>query len=182
MHSPPVSEIPIERSYRWGKFQAWGALAFAVAQFVLVRGLLLPLLLGVFFFFVWRGLLKKQRYGFVLLYICTGVAIGVGLLHLTVDPTWEVFGQILVAVCFWGIPAAFYYPKRYREFGFGVKRLSSEPKPQQEAEPQANAAALGSGSGVAEKPEGVRLVDYEEWREAVAVARVTKLVEEREKK
>ena len=112
-----------ERSYRWGKFQAWGALAFAVGQFVFVR-FPASLFVGIFFLYLWTGLLHKRRYGFVLVYVATGIAVLAGLLHLAIEPTWDVFGQILVAICFWGIPAAFYYPKRYREFDVG------KPKPE----------------------------------------------------
>lgn len=110
-----------ERGYRWGRFQAWGALLFAVAQFVIVH-FPVSLFIGVFFLYFWTGLLRKRRYGFVLMYVTTGVAILAGLFHLAVEPTWDVFSQLVIAVCFWGIPAVFYYPKRYREFGFGKQK------------------------------------------------------------
>jgi hypothetical protein len=177
----PGLGVVAEKSYRWGKFQAWMALVIAIAQFLLVR-LPLSLVVGVLFLCFWRGLLRKRRYGFVLVYVVAGLAIFAGLLHLAVKPTWDVFSQLLIAVCVWGIPAGFYYPKRYREFGFGAKQQISEAQSQPEPEPQAKAAAAAFGSAGAEKPEGIRLVDYEEWREAVAVARVKRLIEERSKK
>lgn len=88
-----------ERGYRWGRFQAWGALLFAVAQFVIVH-FPVSLFIGVFFLYLWTGLLRKRRYGFVLMYVTTGVAILAGLFHLAVEPTWDVFSQLVIAVCF----------------------------------------------------------------------------------
>jgi hypothetical protein len=162
------------RGYRWGKFQAWGALAIALAQFVLVRGLLLPLLLGAFFLALWRGLMQKQRYGFVLFYVCTVVAIGAGLLHLAVESTLDVFTQLVLAGCFWGIPAAFYYPKRYREFGFG-KPATIQPTSEGGKRPAVEIAQVATASRGGEGE--IRRVGEEEWREAVARYRVEKMRE-----
>lgn len=108
----------IERSYLWGKFQGWGAVLFAVAQFVLVP-FPLSLLVGLLVLSLGVGLLRKRRYGFVLVYVVAGVSLVAGLVRLTIEPTGDAVSQFVIAMCFWGIPAAFYYPKRYREFGFG---------------------------------------------------------------
>ena len=164
-----------DRSYRWGKFQAWGALVFAVAQFVLVR-FPVSLFVGVFFLYLWTGLLHKRRYGFVLMHIATIVAILAGSFHLAIDTTWDVFIQLLIACCFWGIPAAFYYPKRYYEFGFG-KTAASVPAREPVKPP---ASEMVQAAGAASGGE-MRRVGYEEWREAIARARVQKMIEERDK-
>jgi hypothetical protein len=166
-----------ERGYRWGKFQAWSALVFAVAQFLLVR-FPVSLFVGVFFLYLWTGLLHKRRYGFVLMYVATVVATLAGLLHLAIDTRWDVFIQLLIAGCFWGVPAAFYYPKRYWEFGFkGNQPRDSDPKPEVRVvaatalqEPTTPAALDGEN-------DSVRRVSYEEFREVVARYRVERMRE-----
>jgi hypothetical protein len=170
-----------ERSYRWGRFQGRFSLFLAVVQLLFLwRTFPVNLITAVVLLYVWTGLRHKRRYGFVLVYVLTGVAFLGGLAGL-LEERWDMVGSIGLAFCFWAIPAAFYYPKRYREFGFGVKQQASEAKPEPEPEPQAKAAADVLGLAVADKPESVRLVDYEEWREAVAVARAKRLLEEKER-
>src|SRR5208337_4861413 len=113
-----------ERGYRWGRFQAWFSLFLAVVQLFLWRTFPLNVATGILLLFVWKGLLRKQRYGFWLVYVMAALALVGGLFGLTMDKTWDRVGSIVMAICFWGIPGAFYYPKRYREFGVG--------KPQQQ--------------------------------------------------
>jgi hypothetical protein len=170
-----------ERGYRWGKFQGWMALVIAVAQFVLVR-FPLSLVVGVLFLYLWTGLLHKRRYGFVLVYVVTGVALLAGLFRLIIEPSWDVFTQVVITVCFWGIPGAFYYPKRYRDFGFGrgkesVATTTEIPKP---AAMEVTQAAVASNGG--EDAGVIRRVSEGEWREAVARHRVKLMQDERKGK
>jgi len=100
----------------------------AVAQFILVP-FPLSLLVGVLLLCLGIGVLRKRRYGFVLVYVVAGIVLLAGLIRLAIEPGEDAISQFVMTVGFWGIPAAFYYPKRYREFGFG--------KPQQEQKPVA---------------------------------------------
>jgi hypothetical protein len=114
-----------ESGYRWGRFQGWWSLAiglvfilagpwigreFAFRLAMYMAGAL-NLCLGV-------GLLGRKRYGFVLFYVEAAMVIH-SFFIARVHP--EVYATV---ACWWVIPGIFYYPKRYREFGFG--------KPQQE--------------------------------------------------
>jgi|SRR5271166_1942201 len=108
-----------ERGYRWGRFQAWFSLFLAVVQLFLWRTFPLNVATGILLLFVWKGLLRKHRYGFWLVYVMAALALVGGLFGLAMSKTWDRVGSIVIAICFWGIPGAFYYPKRYREFGVG---------------------------------------------------------------
>ena len=166
------------RRYRWGKFQAWFCLFLAIVQLFLWRTFPLNIAVGIALLYVWRGLLHKYRYGFVLVYVMTGVATLAGLLGLAFASRWDQAGSVAIALCFWLIPAAFYYPKRYWEFGFeGNEPRGSDTKPEvrvvaSTAQEPAQPVALDSEN------DSIRKVSYEEFREAVARYRVERMREE----
>jgi hypothetical protein len=172
-----------ERSYRWGKFQAWvslvvGAVIFLTGPFAADFSMgLARCIVGVLFLCVFAGLLHKHRYGFVLVYVTTGAVLLAWFMPLLTGGNVNVSGSV-GGLLFWGIPAAFYYPKRYREFGFGGGSKSGattveSPKP---AAVEATQAAVASSVG---EDAGIRRVGEEEWREAVARHRVKLMQDER---
>jgi uncharacterized membrane protein YiaA len=173
-----------ERGYRWGKFQAWvslvaGAVIFLTGPFAADFSMgLARCIVGVLFLCAFAGLLQKRRYGFVLVYVIAGLVLLTWLVPLLTG-SMNISGT-LGGLLFWVVPAAFYYPKRYREFGFGggsksVATTVEIPKP---AAAEASQAAVASSGG---EDAGVRKVGEEEWREAVARYRV-KLMENEKKK
>ena len=124
------------RSYRWGKFQGWVTLVmgifFAVSTWhfgaflidfepsnpPLVRMILYMLaflwvILGV-------GLLTKDRLGFVFYYFLAAISV------VAVLSTGSHIASYIFTACWWVIPAIFYYPKRWRDFGFGKRSQSAE--------------------------------------------------------
>ena len=107
-----------ERRYRWGKFQGWSCVVLGVGQLLLQRSLLAALVAGVLLLWLGVGLLRKQRYGFVLVYVVAGISFVGGALELLFQGGGRL-GAIVISVCFFVIPAVMYYPQRYREFGFG---------------------------------------------------------------
>ncbi len=169
-----------ERGYRWGRFQGWFSLFLAAVQLVFMwRTFPANLVTAVLLLYVWTGLLHKRRYGFVLVYVLAGIAFLGGVAGLVFEDRWDIVGSIAFAFCFWAIPGAFYYPKRYREFGFGrskgsVATTTESPKPAAVETTQAVVASSGGDDA------GIREVGEEEWREAVARYRVK--VMESEKK
>ncbi len=167
-----------ERGYRWGKFQAWASLVLGLVQFILQRSLLASIPTLVLLIFLFTGLRHKRRYGFVLVYVVAGLSLLGGAYELVVQGG-ERLGAIVISLCFWGIPAALYYPKRYREFGVGggsksVPTTVESPKPAAVETTQAVVASSGGEDG------GIRRVGYEEWREAIARARVEKMRKEKQ--
>ena len=125
-----------ERRYRWGKFQGWSCVVLGVGQLLLQRSLLAALVAGVLLLWLGVGLLRKQRYGFVLVYVVAGLSLVGGAYELLVQGGGRL-GAIIASVCFFAIPAVMYYPQRYREFGFG-KQIEAPPAPP--AEPVATGA------------------------------------------
>ncbi len=118
----------VQRGYRWGKFQAWLSLAIGVGVYAITPWLpgfpvrLVLYLCGAMFFCLFAGLLHKRRYGFVLLYVVATLT----LLGVLQSPHGiDQYISIATGIALWVIPAVFYYPKRYKEFGFG-KRLEAK--------------------------------------------------------
>ncbi|HYV73399.1 MAG TPA: hypothetical protein VFB24_03990 [Candidatus Binatia bacterium] len=104
-----------ERSYGWGKTQGWLSVFLGVAQFLLVPVYLSPFIGGLL---LWLGvgLLRKRRYGFVLVYVVAGVTVLGGFWELVVLRRSEALPRVILTVCFWVIPAVLYYPQRRGEF------------------------------------------------------------------
>jgi hypothetical protein len=113
--SPPKNQAVAKRSYRWGKTQGWITLGLA-AIFLLIR-FNTPMLLAAGFYAITAiGLIKRKKYGFVLVYphaafwmflfVATVVQIRQSSLHFFVTAT--------TFAAFWCIPAVFYYPRRWR--------------------------------------------------------------------
>jgi hypothetical protein len=170
-----------DKSYRWGKFQGWAALGLAVVQLLFMwRTFPVNLITAVLLLYVWTGLLHKHRYGFVFIYVMAGVAFLGGLAGLVFEERWDLVGSMALAFCFWAIPGAFYYPKRYREFGFGrgKESVTTTVESPKTAAVEATQAAVVSNSA---EDAGIRKVGEEEWREAVARYRV-KVMENEKKK
>lgn len=115
-----------ERGYRWVRFQGWATIALGVAEYLFafwpsagsVRFILYAT--GALHMVVGAGLVGKKRYGFVLLYLLAAIST----LHgLTGGPPYLFDVIVKWSYAFWWtIPALFYYPKRYREFGFGRRK------------------------------------------------------------
>ena len=120
-----------ERGYRWGRFQGWSSLVIGVL-FILAgpwvsaefRLRLATYTTGTTTVFLGIGLLGKKRYGFVLFYVVLAL---VGL-ETIIAPHWHPEAYVM-AVCWWLIPAVFYYPKRYREFGRKAETVMPERMP-----------------------------------------------------
>jgi hypothetical protein len=122
-----------ERGYRWGRFQGWSALVFGVLVYLITPFTSGPVgkfdlyLTGALHIITGIGLLGKKRYGFVLLYVLaarTALAALVGGPHHAVPDIliqWTLF-------LWWALPALWYYPKRYREFGFRKKAQAVQPE------------------------------------------------------
>jgi hypothetical protein len=133
-----------ERGYRWGRFQGWATVALGVAEYLFafwpsdgsVRFILYAT--GALHMVVGAGLLGKKRYGFVLLYLLAAIST----LHgLTGGPSYLFDVIVKWSYAFWWtIPALFYYPKRYREFGFG-KQKQDEKAAVRLTEPESAVAA-----------------------------------------
>jgi hypothetical protein len=138
-----------ERGYRWGKFQAWLSLAIGLALFVAgfapwIPAFAVRLMLyfcGALFFFLGAGLLHKRRYGFVLLYVIAVLTL-LGVLQSPAGTERHV--TIITGIGLWVIPAVLYYPKRYREFGFGRKGEAAQPE---EFTTRQRAARIATGLG-----------------------------------
>jgi len=151
---------PSGKRYRWGYFQGWFSLVFGAllaltephvapyrgsgssVHLALYTVAISQLILGF-------GLIRRKRYGLVLFYI---------LAVLSASTVWIKPVPLAIYIfiaCFWLIPAGFYYPKRWRDFGFGK---------QQEHPPQQLQPASTEGQTVG----GIRLVSNDEFRRAVA--------------
>jgi hypothetical protein len=135
IESDTPSNLGEARSYKWGRFQGWalvavGSLYATLAVFsteyafrskrtAMTIGFLtaasLPVATGV-------GLLKKRRYGLVLMYgsiLLFPVSFLGGSKHLRLSaPPYQALPLVLeiMNLAFWCIPAIFYYPKRWKEF------------------------------------------------------------------
>jgi uncharacterized membrane protein YiaA len=170
-----------ERGYRWGKVQAWvslvvGAVIFLTGPFAADFSMSVArCVVGVLFLCAFAGLLHKHRYGFVLVYVIAGLVLLTWLAPLLTG-NMNVSGT-LGGLLFWVVPAVFYYPKRYREFGF---RKAPTSVPTSEApKPGATESAQAAVAGRGGEDAGIRRVSEEEWREAVARHRVKLMQDER---
>lgn len=85
--------------------------AFRLAMYITGT---VQILLGV-------GLVGKKRYSFVLFYMCA-VLCSVEAVTMSVNP--EAYALL---IAWWIIPGIFYYPKRWRDFGFGRPRIKMAP-------------------------------------------------------
>lgn len=108
--------------YKWGKFQGavCGVLGcslllasgFEISQQKEVQALT-ALVGGLLFCATGVGLLRKRRYGVVLVCVMFGMTLVVPLTgHRPPHP--EGYLVHAVGVLFWGLPALFYYPKRWK--------------------------------------------------------------------
>jgi len=81
---------------------------------------------GVLYIIAGTGLYGKKRYGFVLLYLLVARAL---LQFFLMRGPRDISDYLIPCLLFawWAVPAVFYYPKRYREFGFGRKVEAPEP-------------------------------------------------------
>lgn len=124
----------LERGYRWGRFQGWSSLAVGVLVYLITPFTSGPVgkfdlyLTGALHIITGIGLLGKKRYGFVLLYV---LAVRTALPALLGGPHHAVPDILIQWTLFlwWALPALWYYPKRYREFGFR-KKVQTEPAAQ----------------------------------------------------
>lgn len=108
------------RGYRWGRFQGWATFVIgfitwapAIWSFPGLVKWLAEIAVGVTLIPLGLGLVYKRRFAFVALYAMLPMFIlGFALLKL---PRVEV----AFAVCWYFIPAVFYYPRRWKEFSHG---------------------------------------------------------------
>ena len=115
-----------QRSYRWGRFHGWSAFILGVILLLegsLRSGLLIRLdlcLSGAIYVIAGTGIYGKKRYGFVLLYALAARAF---LQFFLMRGPKDISDYLIPCLLFawWALPAIFYYPKRYREFGFRRK-------------------------------------------------------------
>ena len=109
-----------ERSYRWGRFQGWsfvvvGALIYLLTPWAPDWDFAMRITMyvaGAWQIIMGIGLVCRRRYGLVLFYV-SAVLMAITALRRGFHPE----GYLLM--WWWIIPAVVYYPKRYREFGFG---------------------------------------------------------------
>ncbi|MHB8303944.1 MAG: hypothetical protein ACYDC6_14105 [Acidobacteriaceae bacterium] len=118
------------RSYRWGKFQGWTTFVIGLVTFLptpfMGAGISVQLIeytAGAVLIFLGLGLAHKRRFGLVLLYSHLPLFL-LGFAFLDI-PRFE----IVFAVCWYFIPAAFYYPKRWKEFSRDLQGGVSSAKP-----------------------------------------------------
>jgi hypothetical protein len=110
--------------YKWGKFQ--GVICLLIGCFLLYAAgfraseiesvQILAVWLGALLFCATGiGLLAKTRFGVVLVWVMLATAL---LLPLTGHKPRYPEGYLFHAagVLFWGLPALFYYPKRWKGF------------------------------------------------------------------
>jgi hypothetical protein len=120
--------------YRWGRIWGWCSIGLGVlletislVQFIRLgakeitgppwEGFLSQIYFGVFLLIMGRGLLKKRKYGFVIM-LSIGVLLLLSAVGLLIEPAtgppWA--GPVVISVgVFWG-PCLYYYFKRRREF------------------------------------------------------------------
>jgi len=120
-----------QRGYRWGRFHGWSA--FILGVLLLMEGFqnsgLLRWILclsAAVYIIAGTGIYGKKRYGFVLLYVLVARSL---LQFFLMGSARDRSDYLIPCLLFawWSIPAIFYYPKRYREFGFGRKPEAAEP-------------------------------------------------------
>jgi hypothetical protein len=163
------------QGYRWGRFQGWATLGLGVLLYLIApfnhSGEMRAILYvsGAFNIFAGVGLLRKKRYGFVLIYLLVAHTALVALISMG-GVQWGLF-------LWWAIPASWYYPKRYKDFGFGRGR--EQVAATESAEPRAAEVAQAGVVSSGGEDAGIRRVGEEEWREAVARHRVKLMENER---
>lgn len=113
------------RRYRWGKFQGWVLLLFGLLGVLVRHSFFLLNLWGIFGAVVQTaagfGLIQRARYGIICFYLgCALLTVGsytfLTMLVFRGIPI-ESFSIVYCALAWswWGIPAIFYYPKRWKE-------------------------------------------------------------------
>ncbi|MGO9317421.1 MAG: hypothetical protein ACLPXT_14775 [Terracidiphilus sp.] len=122
VNGQPISPMQA-RTYRWGKFQGWTMFVVGLLDCIPIHGLttaegliiwLGQLTAGVTTAFLGVGLLRKRRFGLILIYVSI-VLVGLGIIRSVVSPLWGV------SIILWFlVPAIFYYPKRHEEFVHGA--------------------------------------------------------------
>jgi TPR repeat protein len=157
-HTESVSVTQVY-GYQWGKFQGWATLICGLfAILVLIgKGDILGAALGSLSAVAGYGLIRKERWGFVLYFIGAGTAAVIALLVdlLAILPLFSrsesassVIGEAFVVSTvnglWWIIPAIFYYPKRWKELSRRPSKAAPrEAPPAIEADPQKARAEVG---------------------------------------
>jgi hypothetical protein len=118
MSSVADRTLALPRPYKWGKFQGW--FSALIGTGMIFGGLWLHNVIGIGFFLVGLfglfegiGLITRKKYGVVLLDL---YFIFVLLEQFLPHPNALFPVMHIFELLFWGIPVAFYYPKRWREF------------------------------------------------------------------
>jgi hypothetical protein len=107
------------RRYRWGKFQGWTTAVIGLLTWIPLFRIhfgvkwLAEFIVSIVLIFLGLGLVQKRRFALVLLYIHLPIFI-LAFVFLSLPAPEVVF-----AVCWYFIPAIFYYPKRWKEFSAG---------------------------------------------------------------
>jgi len=118
------------RRYRWGMFQGWVLIVFG-AFGLLIGGS--PLLLKMFGIIgsaiqlgAGVGIITKYKNGLIAYYVCVGMILVSFLFHAPyMDPIAFVISAPLL--CWWVLPAALYYPKRWSELSVGKANVIARP-------------------------------------------------------
>ena len=118
-----VNESSVFQNYRWGKFQ--GVASLVLGCLLLFAGGLLAWrdeaaktialwLSGILLCATGIGLVRKRRYGVVLVYLLFVFTL---LVPLAGEKPRYREGYLFHALglIFWGLPAIFYYPKRWKQ-------------------------------------------------------------------
>ncbi len=109
---PPPNQIS---TYRWGKTQGWLSILLGIFNFAMVPNAAMLIASGVSII-TGIGLIRRRRYGVVLVYVSlTLVVLEIAAAFAMGVPNRDFYPAITVALAFWGIPAIFYYPQRWRK-------------------------------------------------------------------
>jgi hypothetical protein len=145
------------RGYRWGKFQGWATFAIglitwapAIWSFPGLVEWIIEIAVGSTMMLLGIGLIQKRRFALVLLYAQLPIFI-LAFVFLKL-PSFEV----AFAVCWYFIPAIFYYPKRWKEFSRSPAtpvEFSSHPKVDETHSSAPKQTQPGHSPAFARKPE-----------------------------
>jgi len=133
------------RGYRWGKFQGWTMVVVGLLNCIPINGLtttegliiwLGQLTAGILTVFLGVGLLRKRRYGLILMYVSI-VIIAVGIVRSVVSLVWG-----LSIILWFLIPVILYYPKRRSEFTRNAPGVNSTVKPSADMLKSSNSTLL----------------------------------------